>query len=270
MQRIITGILLTILFSCAIFAQESLSYPPDIAKIKERGTLIVAMYDKDMPPFFMQDKKTKKLEGIDITLGKNIARKLGVNIKFERKYKTFDQVIEAVAKRKADIAISFLTDNLERAKKVRFTRPYITLNHGIIINRISFHQLKMQTTLVQTLNTPNAKIAVLTESTYVPIANELFPKSKIIPYNSFNDIVIAVENGRATAGLADEITLKKLIFTRPKASIKLQTILIQDLTDPIAIAAPWDSIHLIYWLNNYLNNYKPSIKIDTLIKQYFK
>ncbi len=260
-------LILTLTFSLVGFTKSH--YPPDIHKIMQRGTLIVAMYHKDVPPFFMHDKKTHQLIGIDVMLAKDIAKKLGVHVRFERKYQTFDQIVEAVAAHQADMAISFLTKTLLRAKKVRFTVPYIVLHHGLIINRVLLAKRQNYDSLIQILNKPDLKIGVLAESAYVPIARDLFPRAEIVVYKTLNDVVEHVKAGNVIAGMEDEITLKKLIFTQPKSAIMVKTVLIQDLQDRISMAVPWDSIYLAHWLNSYLEFYKPKIDIDQLIRQYF-
>src|SRR4051794_14650803 len=71
--------------------------PPDIQQILNHGTLIVAIYQKDTPPFFMQDK-TGKLIGYDVDLARELAHRLGVKLTFNRQATTFDELINLVAK----------------------------------------------------------------------------------------------------------------------------------------------------------------------------
>lgn len=60
-------------------ANPDLALSPDVKRIIDRGRLIVGIYAKDMPPFFMADNEGK-LYGYDIDIAKEIAHTLNVEI----------------------------------------------------------------------------------------------------------------------------------------------------------------------------------------------
>ena len=51
--------------------------PPDIQRILDRGTLVVALLDHDNPPFFMGEAKA--LAGLDIKIAQGLANALEVD-----------------------------------------------------------------------------------------------------------------------------------------------------------------------------------------------
>ena len=110
-------------------------FPPDLQRIMNRGHLIVAMHREDFPPFFMHDK-SGRYHGLDVSLAQDIGRRLGVGVKFNRKAETFDEVIDIVARREADVAMSYLSRTLERAKRVKFTESYLSLRLALWVNRL--------------------------------------------------------------------------------------------------------------------------------------
>ena len=86
---------------------------PDIARIVNRGELVVAMYRVDQPPFFYV--KGGELMGIEVDLAKAIAKELKVSVRFDRSPATFNEVVDVVARQDADLGISKLSRTLARA-----------------------------------------------------------------------------------------------------------------------------------------------------------
>ena len=110
------------------------SMPSDMQRILNNGKLVVAMYFEDVPPFFMTSKNGS-LFGFEVDLANDIAKKLGVKVEFNRSAQTFDGLVDMVTEGKADIAISMLSNTLSRARRVRFSEPYITLHQSFLFNR---------------------------------------------------------------------------------------------------------------------------------------
>lgn len=95
---------------------------PDMKRILERGYLIVALLERDNPPFFVTDEP-QGLYGLDIKIARAIAAYLGVEVQFDRSAQTFDETIDAVYHLRADIAITKLSQTLNRARRVGFRAP---------------------------------------------------------------------------------------------------------------------------------------------------
>ena len=63
--------------------------PPDITAITKQGYIVIAMLGTDNAPFFsVQDGQ---LVGIDVDLAKSIASAMGVQPRFDRSAKSFDE-----------------------------------------------------------------------------------------------------------------------------------------------------------------------------------
>ena len=241
-------------------------YPPDIQRILDRGKLIVAMHKIDAPPFFMHDHKGR-FYGLDVKLAKDIAKRLGVKLEFNRSADTYNEIVDVVARKEADIAISYLSKTLERSKKVLFTQPYITLNLAVIINRLA--AAKKKKSISEILKNMDEKTGVLRASSHIGYVKEIFPNAKIMEYNSFEpDILNAILKGDVFAGFFDELEIKKVLRKMPELSLKLQLVILKEKQDYIAMAVPWDSFNLLYWLNCYLKTIKLNLTADRLLDQY--
>jgi ABC-type amino acid transport substrate-binding protein len=242
-------------------------YPPDIRKIIDRGKLIVAVYHKDMAPFFMRDSQGG-LYGVDIHLTEEIAAKLGVKVEFNCHPTTFNEVVDTVARHEADIGMGSLSCTLERAKRVSFTKPYIILHQGLLINRVGAARQKHGSGIMDILQVPDTAIGVHGGTSHEASARERFPRAVIREYPEWEDAVDAVMKGEVVAVIGDEVEVRKLIAARPEVALDLQTVVLKDTSDPIAIAVPWDSANLLSWLNLYLDSLGGKLTVEGILKEY--
>ena len=112
--------------------------PPDIAAIKKKNVLVVAMTKKDQPPFFSGEGEA--IKGLDVDIARRIGVMLGVPVEFRRDADSFAEVVEQVRVNKADIAVSKLSVTGPRLQTVRFSAPYIRLKQALIVNRLWLSQ----------------------------------------------------------------------------------------------------------------------------------
>lgn len=250
-----------------VFNASAEDLSPDMKRIMKQGKIVVAMYYEDIPPFIMHDRQGN-LFGYDIDLANDLGKRMGVKIEFNRKAKTFDEVVEIVANRKADIAITVLSRTLERAIKVGFSRPYVLLHQALLINRLKVAQLKIEKDPVNGLNHKDAKIGVIEGSSYVGFAKQDFPMSTIIPYRTWDEVMKDVLEGKIHAGLYDEIEINNWRHAHPGAMIYIQPVIINDRVDPIAIAMHWEDTHLRSIINLYTKIIKKNGMIERLRKTY--
>jgi ABC-type amino acid transport substrate-binding protein len=254
-------------------AQEDLSrYPPDIRRIKERGTLIVGMYHKDVVPFMFHDSQGNFI-GHEVQLAKDMAEALGVEVTFDRSPQTFNEIVDLVAAEKADLAISLISRTLIRAQKVAFSDPYITLKPNLLMNRLTVSKFAVDLEdPVESLRSLEVRIAEKKGTSYVNIARNLFPRAEVIEYPEWDDAMTAVFRGEADAALRDEIGVKNYIGSFPEQSIQLQMITLEDekYADPLAVAVPGGSLQLLQWVNLFLKQNGITGTGDNLLKQYAK
>jgi len=225
--------------------------PPDIARIKQRGELVVAMYYEDVPLFCMRNSNNE-LEGIDIELAQDIAEKLGVKLTLKREAKTYDEIVQFVASRKADIGLSSLSDTLERAMTVSFTTPYWSLRQALLINRLKLSSYKDHPYFKKIellLNQPGIEIGVLKGSSYVDFAKKMFPLASIKSYDNIAQGIEDTKKSKLLAFLYDEVEIMNWNKLHPEDSLFLKSDFITQSEDTLAIAVHWQDSHLLTWLN---------------------
>ncbi|MDD2760204.1 MAG: ABC transporter substrate-binding protein [Methylomonas sp.] len=242
--------------------------PPDIARIIQRGELIVAMHAEDVP-LFCYHNNNNELEGIDIELARDIAEKLGVKLTLNKDATTFDDVAQTVANRKADIAISSLSDTLERSTTVRFSTPYWSLRQALLVNRLKLSAYKDHPDFNEIellLNQPGIAIGVLKGSSYVDFAKKIFPQASIQSYDIIAQGIDDTKKAKLLAFLYDEVEIMNWNKIHPEDSLFLKSDYIAQSEDTLAIAVHWQDSHLLSWLNLYIEKNRNSFLKKLIIK----
>lgn len=270
--------LVSIALSATVHAQDMSKYQSatieqnltHLERIIKNGILHVAVFHQDFAPFFYTDEETGKLIGLDIELARKVAEELGVEVKFNRTAKSFNQLVDLAASEEVDVVISLLSATLHRGKKVLFTKPYVTLRSGLLINKVQLAGLNLpqNVNIIQYMKKSVVTMAERSGTSYETWTRELFPKAKLTLDAEWDNIVKMVETGQVLAVFCDETDIKKIKFQRPQLALKLQTILFDDKLDPVAMAIPATSVHLLNWLNDYLNKKNINYNVDDLMKMY--
>lgn len=242
------------------------SNPPDIQRILDRGTLKVVLLNQENSPFFMMHGGA--LEGLDITLAKAIATQLGVKLELMPTATTFDEAVDTVYKLDADLALSKVSRTLKRARLVRFSQPYLRMRQGLLVNRVQITQQTNGRDMTEVIRDLTGTIGVIQGSSYVGFAKQKFPKTKVIEFTDWADLVNAVMQGKVLAAYRDELEVKKVIRTQPGSALQFQTIALTDTEDAIAAVLPWDSEHLLAFVNQYLDSNKINYTADTVLEDY--
>ena len=241
--------------------------PPDIQRILERGKLVVAVLGRDNAPFFM-DLGNGELGGLDIQLARAIADQLGVELELNRSAKTFNDVVETVYAGSADLAISKISRTMQRAMRVQFSRPYLQMRQGLLINRLQVAQQTKSRNITETIRNLEGKVGVIKGSSYVGFLQQQFPEATIVEMASWPAIVDAVISGEILAGYRDELEIKKVALTQPDAALHLQTVALTDARDALAAVLPWDSTHLLAFTNQHLETLGQDYTVDGLLEEY--
>lgn len=233
---------------------------PDIARIVERGELVVATLGTDRPPFFQE--VNGKPEGLEVEIVRKLAQALKVNLRFNREAKTYNDVIEVVARKQADIGISKLSRTLARAQTVRFSEPYLRLNHSMILNRIAFARLAKERPVQAVIRDFQGSIGVIDKSSYAEFAALNFPKATIRTYPTWGDVMKAVHSGEIVAAYRDEFEIKRILKEDPTASLTLRTVTFKDLEDPLCISVGFTDSVLLAFTNQFLSERQNKMTID--------
>ena len=267
MKKLLTLLLLA--FSAVVHAQLPTSVvplPADIAAIKKKNVLIVAMTKKDVPPFFSGD--AENIRGLDVEIARRIGVLIGVPVEFRRDAESFAEVVEQVRDGRADLAVSKLSITGPRLLTVRFSDPYIKLKQAMIINRLWLSQNSQGREVHEVIRTFNGKISFIKNSSYDTFARTNFPKAVYTPEESWDTIINNVTDGKIAAGYRDEFEIKKISFEKPEAAITTKTVTISDSIDNIAVAVNNNSVQLLNVVNYVIRNEYSNIDTKKLMDRY--
>lgn len=247
------------IISCGWINLFAVDYPPDIANIVSTGKLRVAMVADDQIPFFFNQDGF--LVGTDIDLALGIANSLGVKLVINRDAKSFNDLIPLVASGEVDVVISKLSRTLKRSQQVIFSEPYVTFHQALAFNRVMLARIADSDYKIKKyIQDFTGNIGVISGSSYVTYARLYFPKSQIVEYDSWDDVIRAVYRGEVLAAYRDEFEIKKILRTNPDLNLSLKLVILKDLQDNIAMAFKWSDVNLRDFVNIYLNGIKNTSK----------
>ena len=271
-RLIAAAVLIAAIAGFAIGQEDFSQYPPDIRRIKERGALIVAMHSSNFRPYMFEDPDNPgQLIGHEIELARDVAAALGVDLILDREAQSFNEIPRRVADRQADVAISLLSRTLARAQFVRFTTPYIIVQPTIAIHRINVSVFEVDLNdPVASLNRTAERVAEPEGNAYVTIARNIFPEVELIELDSWGSVYQAVLDRDVTFALRSEVGVANFLFENKEQQINLQTIPLNEprYEDPLAMAVHPDDVHLLHWLNIYVQDVHGTITGQDLLEQY--
>jgi ABC-type amino acid transport substrate-binding protein len=256
------NLIILLLLSSILFADASGN---SLIKLVNQDTLTVSMIKFDRIPFIFTDSNGD-LQGFDVELAKQLADKLGVEVKFLREANSFNEVVDLVADGKADIGISLLSRTLTRAQKVKFSNPYVILHPAILYNFSDPIFIKKKKPF-EAMKTPNIKIGEAAGTSYVEWAHELFPEAEISEYANWEEVFFAISNNEIQGTLYYELSISIFMQKHPELLLRLKTTKL-DIDDTVGIAVNRDNDQLLYWINLFLEVEKIKTTPRKLIEQY--
>src|SRR5262249_51496786 len=155
----------------------------------------------------------------------------------------------------ADVAISKLSRTLARAQMVRFTKPYATFRHAMLLNRLRLAQNTVEEALPELLRRLKGKVGVIEKSSYEGFLSQYFPGATAVPFKSWDEAIAAVFAGNVLAVYRDELEIQMINQSRKDASLILKTVIYKDMKDYIAMAVAWHHPNLASWLDIYLDSF---------------
>lgn len=237
----------------------------DIGHILQRGELVVAMLNADHPPFFSMDGATPV--GIDVRMAQEIAAELKVNLRIDRSATSFDELVDIVARGDADLAASKLSRTLARVQSVRFSEPYLTLNHSLILNRVEFAKLALDKPLPTVLRNFRGSLGVVGGTSFAELARRHFPEARIASYPSWPAAIEAVKKGEVVGAYRDDFETRRVLKTNPALALTLRTVTLKDLDDPLGIAVGVRSPTLLAFVNQYLAQRPDKLTITSVLAE---
>lgn len=173
-----------------------------LATIRARGALIIGS-DMTYPPFENKNKTDGHPEGFDIDLGAEIGKELGVPVQWVNI--NWDGIFAALQARKFDLILSDVVITDKRRQEMAFSRPYF-LSGQTIARRRNDARINQSKDLIGKL------VTVQQETTGQYAVEKLgLPKEQIRKFETMQDALLEVRNGRGDAAVGDQPALRRMI-----------------------------------------------------------
>ena len=222
-----------------------------LKQILQRGTLRVGdcltfapfgFYSKDGQP-----------DGYDVDLAKELAKQMGV--KLEVVNTTSANRIPNLQTSKVDVVFCNFTRNLERAKEIAFTNPYVVASEALLVKKSSG---------IKSINDmSNRTIATVKGSTNGDEVRSLNMQVKIQEFDSSQAAILAVKQGQADAMIEDNN------FLAYQASLDPDLVVTNEALVPLEYNAFGVKAGDQVWLN-YLNLFLFQVNASKLNAQLYK
>ena len=199
------SLILFVLVSFSAYAESNLN------KILSSGELRVGTTG-DWDPMTVKDPATNKYKGFDIDVMNELAKDMGVKVKFvAAEWKT---IVSGITSDRYDISTS-VTKTPKRAEVAGFTDTYY--KYGTVPLVLKKNLKKFSTW--DSLNNQNVTIATTLGTSQEEKAKEFFPKSKLnsveAPARDFQEVLA----GRADGNITSSTEANKLVIKYPQLAI---------------------------------------------------
>jgi polar amino acid transport system substrate-binding protein len=224
---------------------------PTLKAVLQRGTLRVGdcltfapfgFYNKDGAP-----------DGYDVDLAKELAKEMGV--KLEMVNTTSANRIPNLQTDKVDVVFCNFTRNLERAKEIGFTSPYVVASEALLVKKSSG---------IKSIKDMSGRtIATVKGSTNGDEVRALNMQVKIQEFDSSEAAILAVKQGQADAMIEDNNFLAYQATLDPELTV----------TDEALVPLEYNAFGVRagdqIWLN-YLNLFLFQINASKMNAQLYK
>jgi len=196
---------------CLLIISTSVNAESKLQTIKKNGELRVGTTG-DWDPMSMKDPATNKYKGFDIDVMRELAKDMGVKVKFvPTEWKT---IVAGITADRYDLSTS-VTKTPKRAEVAGFTETYY--KYGTVPLVLKKNSKKFSTW--DSLNKKEVTIATTLGTSQEEKAKEFFPKSKLksveAPARDFQEVLA----GRADGNITSSTEANKLIIKYPQLTI---------------------------------------------------
>jgi len=230
----------------------------EIKAIKDRGILKVGV-KVDVPKFGYKNAETGKIEGFEIDLAKQVAKKiLGDENKVEFQGVTAKTRGPLLDNGEVDMDVATFTITEERKKSYNFSDPYLKDGVGLLVKKsLGASSLKdLDGKTIGVAQSSTTKAALEEEAKKQGI------KLKFSELGGYPEIKAALDSGRVDCFAVDASILNGYVDD--------SSVILNDRYNPqeYGIASKIDNAELAKVINGVVNEMKTSGEIDKLIKKW--
>lgn len=238
MRRILTVLLSALLFVTGTVSAEA----SRLHQVLDRGVLRVATTG-DIDPLALYNPVKKAYEGYDIDLATELARDLGVKVRFVRT--TWPDLLEGLQDNRYDMTNTVVI-NIDRAKYAGFTDSYLSIETVAVVVGESKHNINSWLDI----NRPGVRVVVTQGSVFERRARSYFPDARIVPVANPTKDDSWYSQGRTAVYLTSNLGASRFQERHPDMKV-LEDVNPRDASD-MAMMLPQDDQVLINFMNQWM------------------
>lgn len=242
-----------VVFCCFINAHNELRI------IKSRGVLLVGTTG-DYCPMSCIDKNTNSYVGFDIALAEDLAKSLGVKIKYIPT--SWQSLSEDTSNKKFDIAIGGITVTDERKKQALMSKGYLTNGKTILCRKEDVSKYKD----LDSINQSGVRVMENPGGLNEKFAKEHLPKARLIIHNVNYEIPELISLKKADVMITETIEAK--YYSRKDKNLAAPLAETPFTQGQIGILMPKENKHLLKYTNKFIDEEKKSGRLDKLKEKY--
>ncbi|SHH01105.1 amino acid ABC transporter substrate-binding protein [Tepidibacter thalassicus] len=177
-----------------------------LEEIKKKGEFVVGL-DDSFPPMGFKDENGE-IVGFDIDLAKEVAKRMGVNVKF--KAVDWDGVLLSLKNKNIDVIWNGLTITEKRKKEIAFSKVYLENRQIIVVNNNS--SIKRKEDIIGKI----VGVQLGSSSENALNSSEISKELKEIKkYSNNTEALMDLKAGRIDAVILDEIVGRYYMEKKP-------------------------------------------------------
>ncbi len=225
-----------------------------LAQIKAAGKIVIAT-EGDWSPWTYHDEKSGELIGLDVDIGRLIAKELGVEAEFAET--AWDSILAGVETGRFDIACNGVGYTEQRAEKYDFSTPYV-YTHKVLVTRNDNEDIKTIDDL------KGKKTANSASSTYAALAEEYGAVNT--PVDTLGETIALLTQGRVDATINAQVSIEDYLREHPDAQIKIVQVM---AGDPVAFPVRKGEKSLVNAINYILDALRKDGRLAEVSMKYF-
>lgn len=219
------------------------------------GKMIVAV-DTEYPPFAFRDYTTGDYAGFEIDLIAAICEVNGWN--YEIKSVNYDDLFSTLEQAEADLAVSAISINSQRAEKVTFSLPYFRAGLCIAVKAANEE-------ISGIADITGGVIGVQAATTGAALAGEI-RGAQVVEYSTVTEAFMALKSGEVDAVIND-FPVTAYFIREGNSDIKIVGDLLTE--EYYGIALPKSKPQLLEKVNSALNTIKQKGKYLDIYQKWF-
>lgn len=243
-------------------------------KIRAGGPLVIGV-NRRYPPFGAPAKAGEGREwvGFDVELAEHLGKTLGVPIEIRGLAST--EVGDALTEGKIDLALAGLTRTVERGVQVNFSKPYLVVSLGALIER-RFVEGTQGTDEERRRNSfqsyfdlaqiAGLRIGVAENTRPHRLAQSHFPEAKLVGFPDARAAAEALAAGEVNAVVHDAPFIRAWQVLNPASAGRITSLLQTVTEEPICVAIRKGDLEFLRFLDVYVDE----IRHDGTVKRYYQ